>query len=72
MSYCMFQNTVLELEQILDKLEDVQGLHELIDDASSNEESFAMLRFFKLIIKITDRLEELAGADLEEIAQQNF
>jgi hypothetical protein len=67
MSYCMYRNTRLALQQILGDLEDAQekGItyKEYVDDFSSSDEKYAMMEFENLFEKIQDALQEMRDAD---------
>jgi len=39
MSYCQFENTVRDLQQVLDTLRSCNSLEELIEDSSSYEQN---------------------------------
>lgn len=67
MSYCMYQNTRLALQQILGDLEEAQEkgvtYKEYVDDFSSSDEKYAMKEFENLFEKIQDVLQEMRDAD---------
>ena len=67
MSYCMYQNTRLALQQILGDLEEAQEkgvtYKEYVDNFSSSDEKYAMMEFENLFEKIQDALQEMRDAD---------
>jgi hypothetical protein len=69
MSYAMYQNTRLALQQILDDLNEAQekGItyKEYVDicNFSSSEEKYAMIRIEGLFEQIQDVLQEMRDAD---------
>jgi len=55
MSYCIFQNIVIELYQVLEKLEEIAGsTDEELQDFLSENEYKAFLKFKKQIQKINN------------------
>jgi hypothetical protein len=67
MSYCMYRNTRLALQQILDDLNEAQekGItyKEYVDDFSSSDEKYAMNELVNLFEEIQYVLEEMRDAD---------
>jgi len=67
MSYCMYQNTRLALQQILGDLEEAQEkgvtYKEYVDDFSSSDEKYAMKEFENLFEEIQNALQEMRDAD---------
>ena len=67
MSYCMYQNTRLALQQILDDLSEAQErgvtYKEYVDDFSSSDEKYAMNELVNLFEEIQYALQEMRDAD---------
>jgi len=67
MSYCMYRNTRLALQQILDDLNEAQekGItyKEYVDDFSSSDEKYAMNELVNLFEEIQYVLQEMRDAD---------
>lgn len=67
MSYCMYQNTRLALQQILDDLSEAQEkgvtYKEYVDDFSSSGEKYAMNELVNLFEEIQYVLQEMRDAD---------
>jgi len=63
MSYCAFENTVSELEQILQILQEQHSLTSLLESRSSSDERVAVEELADLAWDIVNRLEELDNND---------
>jgi len=59
MSYCMFENTVRELMQIKNTLEEIESLEQLKEDASSSFERDAIEELRELVLQISDLYDRL-------------
>lgn len=69
MSYCRFENTVLDLQACLNDLEEAldegKTLQEFIDSRSSEYESRAVMRLIDLCQQVADTYEEFEFSNVE-------
>ena len=63
MSYCAFENTVIELEQIREILENHQSMNSLLESRSSSFERQSVRELADLAWDIVQRIEELENND---------
>lgn len=63
MSYCAFENTVIELEQIREILENQRSMTSLLESRSSSYERQSVKELADLAWDIVQRIEELENND---------
>lgn len=64
MSYCAFENTVSDLQQCIDLMDDHSSLEEFIESRSSDYERRAVKKMIDTAQEFLDRVDEIDDLDI--------